>query len=302
MRCPLTEELIMNRDYFHRHRDASRYDEEGRRAGGRGHDHPSRYEDSGSHWNDEQTARWLSHYGGPSQRSERDYDADQRPDYDRAKYAQGYGSDRSRENPRYGQQFQESWGGYPSGDVWRQRGNEHVAPGMHGRYGWPGEGDDQGSLNFQSGEYGYGSVYGPTFGSTYRHPEHSYENDHGRDAHWHDQNRYRSNEPGGGGMYYGRGPSGYIRSDERIREDVCDRLTDDPHVDASAIDVAVESGIVTLQGQVSDRQMKHRAEDCAEHVSGVKDVENRLRVAREAWVQEAEGNTLGDASSSLRKG
>ena len=288
----------MNRDYFHRHRDASRFDDEGRRAGGRRHDRPSRYEDTASHWNDEQTARWLSHYGGASQRGERDYDFDNRPDYDRAKYAQGYGADRSRENPRYGQNFQESWGRYPSGDVWRQRGNEHVAPDMHGRYGWPGEGDDQGSLNFQSGEYGYGSVYGPTFGSTYRHPEHGYENDHGRGARGRDDNWYRSNELGGGGTYYGRGPSGYTRSDERIREDVCDRLTDDPHVDASAIEVAVEGGLVTLQGQVSDRQMKHRAEDCAEHISGVKDVENRLRVAREAWGREAESNTLNEASSS----
>lgn len=285
----------MNRDYFHRHRDASRFDDD-RRAGGRSsrHDHPSRYEDSASRWADEQTARWLSHYGGASQRDERDYGYENQPNYDRAKYAQGYGTDRSRENPRYGQYFQEAWGGYPSGDAWRQRGNERVAPGMHGRYGWPGEGDDQGSLNFQPGEYGYGSAYGPTFGSTYRH-EHDYENDRGNN--WRDENWYHSNELGGG-TYYGRGPSGYTRSDERIREDVCDRLTDDPHVDASAIEVAVEAGLVTLQGQVPDRQMKHRAEDCAEHVSGVKDVENRLRVAREAWGLEAESNTLGDASSS----
>src|SRR6185503_8363040 len=33
--------------------------------------------------------------------------------------------------------------------------------------------------------------------------------------------------------YAGRGPRGYQRTDERIREDVCDRLTDDPRIDAS---------------------------------------------------------------------
>lgn len=33
------------------------------------------------------------------------------------------------------------------------------------------------------------------------------------------------------GQYAGRGPRGYTRGDERIREDVCDRLTDDPRVE-----------------------------------------------------------------------
>ena len=39
----------------------------------------------------------------------------------------------------------------------------------------------------------------------------------------------------------GRGPRGYTRSDERIREDVNDRLTDDGWLDASDIDVQVSS-------------------------------------------------------------
>ena len=37
--------------------------------------------------------------------------------------------------------------------------------------------------------------------------------------------------------YAGRGPRGYRRSDDRIGEDVCDRLTDDPALDASGIEV-----------------------------------------------------------------
>jgi hypothetical protein len=32
------------------------------------------------------------------------------------------------------------------------------------------------------------------------------------------------------GRHRGRGPKGYTRSDDRIREEVCDRLTDDPVV------------------------------------------------------------------------
>jgi osmotically-inducible protein OsmY len=67
----------------------------------------------------------------------------------------------------------------------------------------------------------------------------------------------------------GRGPKGYIRSDDRIREDVNDRLTDDPHVDASEIEVSALNCEVTLTGTVVSREPKRRAEDCAESVSGV---------------------------------
>jgi osmotically-inducible protein OsmY len=80
------------------------------------------------------------------------------------------------------------------------------------------------------------------------------------------------------GEHRGRGPKGYTRSDERIREDVCDRLTDDPRVDASEIDVAVSQGEVILSGMVDSREAKRRAEDCAERVSGVRHVQNNMRV------------------------
>jgi len=78
----------------------------------------------------------------------------------------------------------------------------------------------------------------------------------------------------------GRGPKGYSRGDERIREDVCERLTQHGGVDASDVEVRVEGGVVTLTGTVPDRQMKHFAEDTAESVRGVSDVRNELRVAR----------------------
>src|SRR6266498_1193605 len=80
------------------------------------------------------------------------------------------------------------------------------------------------------------------------------------------------------GMYAGRGPRGYRRSDERIREDVNERLTDDWRVDASDIEVSVDNGLVTLAGSVGSRAEKRRAEDVAESVSGVMDVSNQLRV------------------------
>lgn len=81
------------------------------------------------------------------------------------------------------------------------------------------------------------------------------------------------------GQHRGRGPKGYRRSDERIREDVSDRLTDDPIVDASEIEVSVAGGEVTLNGTVTSRTAKRRAEDCADSVSGVGHVQNNLRVS-----------------------
>lgn len=76
----------------------------------------------------------------------------------------------------------------------------------------------------------------------------------------------------------GRGPKGYRRSDERIREDVSDRLTDDPFIDASDIEVEVSGGEVTLSGTVDSRMARRRAEDIAERCSGIVHVQNNLRV------------------------
>lgn len=76
----------------------------------------------------------------------------------------------------------------------------------------------------------------------------------------------------------GRGPRGYVRSDERIREDLYDRLTEDPDLDATDIEISVKDGEVTLTGFVGIRADKRRAEDIAEAISGVKHVQNNLRV------------------------
>jgi hypothetical protein len=77
----------------------------------------------------------------------------------------------------------------------------------------------------------------------------------------------------------GRGPKGYRRSDDRIREDVSDRLTDDPYVDATEITIEVANAEVTLTGSVDSRNARRRAEDLAERVSGVTHVQNNLRVS-----------------------
>jgi len=80
------------------------------------------------------------------------------------------------------------------------------------------------------------------------------------------------------GPHTGRGPDGYRRSEQAIRDDVCERLTRHGELDASSISVRVEDGEVILEGTVESRIAKRMAEDAAESVSGVRDVQNRLRV------------------------
>jgi len=97
-----------------------------------------------------------------------------------------------------------------------------------------------------------------------------------RDDDRHPQQDDRRRQPAG--QHRGRGPKGYQRSDERIREDVCERLTDDSFIDASDIEVEVKGREVTLSGTVASRGLRRRAEDLAEMASGVTHVQNNLRV------------------------
>jgi osmotically-inducible protein OsmY len=76
----------------------------------------------------------------------------------------------------------------------------------------------------------------------------------------------------------GRGPQGYKRPDERINDDAHQRLTDDPWLDASNINVSVAGGEVTLSGTVDSREAKHRAERLIEDLPGVNHVQNNLRL------------------------
>jgi osmotically-inducible protein OsmY len=99
---------------------------------------------------------------------------------------------------------------------------------------------------------------------------------------------------------WGRGPKGYQRSDTRIHEEVCDRLTYSD-VDAENVEVTVANGEVTLAGTVRDRWDKRRAEDLAEEVAGVREVHNSIRIARaergighsETSVSDQPGTVLG---------
>ena len=98
------------------------------------------------------------------------------------------------------------------------------------------------------------------------------------------------------GEHYGKGPKGYQRSDDRIREEVSDALSDHDELDASNVEVNVQGGEVTLSGTVTERYQKRLAEDTAERVRGVQDVHNQLRVQREG--QQGASPQLGMGQSS----
>lgn len=89
-----------------------------------------------------------------------------------------------------------------------------------------------------------------------------------------------------GGPHAGRGPKGYRRSDERIREDVCDLLCEHGALDASNVEVQVVAGEVTLIGFIATRPQKRLAEDLADSVSGVNEVHNQLRLTPPATMPE----------------
>ncbi|MBP0636080.1 BON domain-containing protein [Cupriavidus sp. AcVe19-6a] len=74
------------------------------------------------------------------------------------------------------------------------------------------------------------------------------------------------------------GPRGYQRSDERIREEICERLAHAPHVDVQDVEVDVEGGVVRLSGNVCDRRQKYCIEDIADDVFGVREVHNGIRL------------------------
>ncbi|MBF6987911.1 BON domain-containing protein [Cupriavidus sp. IK-TO18] len=76
------------------------------------------------------------------------------------------------------------------------------------------------------------------------------------------------------------GPRNYRRDDDRIHDDVCNRLARDDELDVSDVEVRVQEGVVTLEGKVNDRRTKYDIEDIAERVFGVQDVINHIRVQR----------------------
>lgn len=76
----------------------------------------------------------------------------------------------------------------------------------------------------------------------------------------------------------GRGPKNYKRSDQRILEDVGEMLTRHGEIDASDVELSVNEGVVSLSGTVEHRRIKRLIEDLIDHIAGVTDVQNQLKI------------------------
>jgi osmotically-inducible protein OsmY len=70
------------------------------------------------------------------------------------------------------------------------------------------------------------------------------------------------------------------RADDKIREEIWELLINNADLDASEVELHVESGEVTLTGTVDSRDARWLTEDLVTSVSGVREVNNRLKVAR----------------------
>ena len=223
-------------------------------------------------------------------------------------YRQQYGSENERER------FRRMGSGYGN-QQWREGGNssenrDDFLGGYDQTYygsnaaGYDNQRGDWRRQNQNFGSGRYGSRQGSNYGESYDRAWHDRESRYGGDTANHgnanqggvdrgwfdkavdkvsswfggdndsDRNRYRDEA----GPHRGKGPKGYQRSDERIREDVCDRLGEHPMIDASDIDIRVEGSEVILTGTVENKEDKRRAEDIAESVYGVRNVQNQLKV------------------------
>jgi hypothetical protein len=213
-----------------------------------------------------------------------------RGSYERERYPRGRGFGGGRNED------------YDDMDTWRTgRGYDEEYRGRQGYgAGRMGEGPDYGGMRSDERERDrYGRFVnegdGRGYGRSMSGLQGSYEMP--RD----DQGRFTSMRSGGYrpamGRHTGRGPKNYQRSDERIREDVCDRLEQDGDIDASEMEIKVQNGLVTLSGSVESREEKHMAEQLAEECSGVKDVQNQLKVSG----RQGEHGKMGNPQHSDQK-
>lgn len=169
----------------------------------------------------------------------------------------------------HGRQPQSNYGG-SRGGRWGTSGDQQDMSRRTGRYRDMESGMDSG---MGTGPYGGRRQGG---GGSYRYRDEYMGHDRGQGRHYPD---YRREEMGSTEDFSGRGPGGYRRSDDRIREDLNEALTWDWRLDATDINVEVSEGVATLTGHVRDRRMKRRAEDIIDSIRGVRDVHNRLSVS-----------------------
>jgi osmotically-inducible protein OsmY len=241
-------------------------------------------------WNEE----GRSGQQGMTGQGRREHGGWQREDYydegSRGGYRQPYGGGRENDWPqrgRFGNEYDSDSGGGNGND----NGNRDYAGGYRSGYGERGS-SRYGSYGGYAGYGGYGSDTGNFSGSEYSGYSGAMSGNYGeRNYGGQSQSRFR-----------GVGPKGYTRSDERLKENISDRLMDDPDIDPSEIEIEVSDGEVTLSGNVESRNIKFEVERLIDAISGVKDVHNQLRVQRQGRQESGAQDDEESGSQGRRSG
>ena len=256
----------------------------------------------GRDWNERPNRYGQEHYGGSA--SDEDYG-----------FHQGYRQPEHYQAPTFRDERGrggDERGGFRRGDADRWRGERS---GNQGRYqdheqirhawdqeGWSGSGRQESYGQGQGFRQGYANQgghdqgqYGRQGDDMRRYGQPGDARDQGwSDGGWRDE--WRS-----AGSYAGRGPRGYQRSDDRIRDEVCEALTRHPDIDASDVEIDVRGGEVTLRGMVDSRRTRRLAEDVIEDLPGVRDVHNELRSADRMRGSEGVPSRSGASGSDTGK-
>ncbi len=245
----------------------------------------------------------------------REYGERGRDDWDRERGREYYGHE-----PRWGESGRESqwdesgrgsqWG--ESRRYWPERGDYNTRgdwgrQGSWGAYGNRPEFERENEWRRGTGEWGQGSTgewepgrresFFGRLGGLFSGHRGGYGYGGGTGSYGGGMGTYSQRGP-----FAGRGPKNWQRSDERIKDDVSERLSDHPDIDASEIEVQVKSAEVTLTGTVDDRDSKRLAEDIAQSVSGVKDVHNQVRVEKPYMKEQSgPGTTSGSGIGTMTR-
>jgi osmotically-inducible protein OsmY len=268
-------------------------------------------------WEEQSGQRGLSGYSGGSESEQsgwgRDMDEDRwgQGGYGQSQYGQreqgGYGQS------QYGQRGQ---GGYGQSQ-YGQREQGGYGRSQYGQREQGGHGQSQYGQREQGG-YGQSSQYGQReqggygggtrqqYGRQYESQSFDQPYPSGFQSDFSSSQRSRSGFGregyGESGAHRGKGPKGYTRSDERLKEVICEKLTDDPMIDASEINIEVTGQTVKLTGTVDDRSTKYEVEELIERCGGVKDIDNQLRVRSGSWQSSQMGSQTGSQGGSMQTG
>jgi hypothetical protein len=223
-------------------------------------------------------------YRGSTDTESRDYD---REEYNRGFENRGgnYGRDyemrgrNDRDYERnfsgrergYGRDFDEDrgfgYGRYP-GNMGYSNFGGYGGEGVFGQ-NWGGRNYSQsgyGGGNYSPGQYGYGSS--GQYGSHYGQPGSQFQP---------------------GQRFYGQ------RNDQEIEHEVYDRLDNEWQIpDNADIHAQVREGVVTLTGQVRNRNAKMAAWNCVWQIPGVEDVQNNIQIQSRRRQNQSQGTFSGN--------